>query len=475
MPIASPVRYFRPKTNEQILNAIRKESSSGYQQRIPAATKANIQDVVRKLEQNRPDWNEFSTALVNRIGQEIFRSNSWTNPLAKFKGPDLATGDTIEEVAVNFALAYTYNSDRDYLEREIFGQERPDVRAAYHKINSQKFYKITINDVTLRRAFDTPGGLSNFIQELMNVPSNSDEYDTFLEMTSLFREYFDAGGYFKVNVPDVGASNSTEAQAKAMLRVVRELADKFTIPSPHYNAAGLESVHAQRDDLELFLTPEANAALDVNALAAAFNIDSASIPSRTTIVPKEYFRIPGVQGVLTTRHFFVCADSHYEVTEQQNPVGLYRNHFLHHHQVISTSTFAPAVLLWTGAGDTITISDPDVVDVEEIVILNSEGEPVTEVERGGVYHVTGNAITDPEGGYNTAVRVEFKGLESPRSFYIPNNGTLVIAPDETGETLTVKGYATDNNAITEETTFAIEGDILNLWPNPSVTPDVPAP
>lgn len=473
--ITGSPRYFRPLTNVQALNAIRKLASSAYQQRIPAATKANIQDVVRRLQDNRPDWNEFSNALINRVGLEIFRSNDWQNPFAKFKGPELRAGDTIEEIAIGFAQEYTYDVDRDYLERAIFGQERPDVRAAYHKINRQGFFKVTINDAILRRAFNDEYGLSNYIQELMKVPSNSDQMNEFLSMTALFREYHDAGGFFKHQVADVGASNSTDAQAKALLRAIREYADNFTVPSPYYNAAGLESVHAQREDLELFITPEANAAIDVNALAAAFNIENAAVPSRTTIVPRHHFRIPGVQAVLSTKNFFVVADSLFEVTEERNPVGLYTNHFLHHHQVISTSLFVPAVLFWTGAGDVIEIADTPVNDIDNITVTDSEGDTVTTVERGNVYHVTAAAATDPVGGDNNAVRVTLSGQESVHTVLFPVNGTLVIAPDETADVLTLTGVATDDNDVTDTVTLAVTGDIIDTWPNPSVTTDTVAP
>lgn len=468
--INGSLKYFKPKTNAQTLNAIRKISTNQYQQRIPAATKENIQQVLRALEDNRPSWNEFTNALINRIGLEIFRSNDWQNPLSKFKKPDLGYGDTIEEIAVGLAEAYTYDVDRDYLERAIFGQERPEVRAAYHKINRQNFYKVTINDAILKRAFNDEYGISNYIAELMKVPSKSDEVDEYLVMTGLFREYFDAGGFFKSQVPNIGAPTSTAADVKFFLRRVREFADNFTFVTRHYNAAGMP-VHADREDLELFITPEANAAMDVEALAAAFNIANAAVPSRVTVVPAHDFRIPGVQAVLTTRDFFIVADSLYEVTEQQNPVGLYTNHFLHHHQVVSTSLFVPAVIFYTGPGDTITIADEPVTGVSGVEVTNREGDAVTTVERGEVYHVAAAATTE---GYNDAARVELSGQNSVHTFLMPVNGTLVVSPDETSDTLTLTATAVDNNEFTSTTTVTVSGDVLDSWPNPKVVAEADA-
>ncbi len=48
------IRPFRPNTpNEDILNAIRNTASPDYQRRIPAATKASVQDNLQKLLDNR--------------------------------------------------------------------------------------------------------------------------------------------------------------------------------------------------------------------------------------------------------------------------------------------------------------------------------------------------------------------------------------------------------------------------------------
>ena len=53
-------------SNVAILNAIKYDATLSYQNRIPDATKANVQDVVRNLASYRPHWNEFVDALVNR-------------------------------------------------------------------------------------------------------------------------------------------------------------------------------------------------------------------------------------------------------------------------------------------------------------------------------------------------------------------------------------------------------------------------
>lgn len=467
-------KYYKPQNNAQILAAIHKNASNAYQSRVPQATQASIQATQEHLLNNRPDWNEFVDALLNRIGLELFRIQQFKNPLAKFNSGDLRHGDTIEEIAYGLAEAYVYDVDRDYLEKAIFGQERPEVQAAYHKINRQNFYKLTINEVMLRRAFDSPMGLSNYIEGQMAILSNSDELDQYTIMAGLFKEYHDNGGFFKVNVPDVGGANSTAADAKKMLRIMRAYADKLTFLTRHYNAAGLP-VRAQRDELELFITPEANAAIDVEALAAAFNVESTSMIGRITIIPQEDMRIPGAQAVLTTRDFFVVADSHYEVTEVRNPAGLYTNHFLHHHQVISTSLFVPALLLWTGAGDTVTIDSFDPTEIDEIRVIARDGSVATELERGEIYALEGYASGTPV-DMTGAVRFEFAPDTRPSSSHtlIRQEGrTLNVALDESATSLKIRAVSTDDNTIKLDLALPVTGDAAVLWSNPKVIDNTP--
>src|SRR5690606_17422670 len=170
----------------------------------------------------------------------------------------------------------------------------------------------------LTRAFASEHGLSSLISSLMEAPTTSDQWDEYLLMTSLFKEYEDNNGYFKVNIPDVESFGSDSADAKFALRRLREMAENLTFISRRYNAAGMP-VAAKREDMVIFTTPEFKAALDVEALAAAFNIDRADVPSRMVTVRKEDFGIEGAQAILTTEDFFVVADTLLETRSAENP------------------------------------------------------------------------------------------------------------------------------------------------------------
>jgi len=471
-----PVKPFRKQIpNTEILNAIRKNASLDYKSRIPEATKANIRDTIDHLwdGKNAGARNEFIDALINQVGLIIARTNNWTNPLAEFKRGMLTFGNSIEEIQTGLVPSYVFDPDRDELERAVFGQAVPNVQASIHKVNRQEYYKITINEDLLRRAFFEENGLATFIAQLMNAPTVSDNYDEFNLMCSLFGEYNRAEGFFNIKVPDIGAGNSTEAQAKTFLREVRGMAQELTFLSPYYNASGLH-VSANINDLVLFMTPRAQAAMDVNALAAAFNVTYAEFLSRIVIIPETSFDMPGTQAILTTSDFFVIADSLYETRSVQNPAGLYNNYFLHHHQILSVSRFVPAVRFSTDDSTVIEPVTPSITSVSAPVInmLDAHGDPVNPaedaVERGGIYQVFASAVDTAD--IMTDVNLELGGAES--SFTrLTNTGTLAVSLDEKATSLKITATSLLDESKTASVDIPVTGEIAQLWPNPSVLPE----
>lgn len=471
--MAPSVKNLKPVPNESILNAIRKNASSDYQRRIPAATKANMQDQLANLTnpQNRALWNEFTDALLNRIGLVVGQSKSWTNPLAEFKIGMLPFGSTIEEYQVGLIEAMSYDADREHLEQDIFGRADIDVQSSFHSINRRDVYKITINQQQLKAAFLEPLGLSNFVNDLMAAPANSDQWDEFLLMCNLFAEYEKNGGFFRVQIPSVSAIDSDASAAKRALRTIRGLSETLKFPSTLYNAAGMPT-WINPDELVIFTTPDFKAAIDVEALAAAFNLERTNVESRIITVPKAQFGIEDCEAIITSSKFFMVADTHFEMASSWNPRSLHNNYFLHHWQIISASRFVPAIMLTTGVGTIVDETVTPVTDVSAIVVTDRDNTTVTTVQRGQIYNVTATAITEPAGGDNDAVRYSVQNPTSSRTF-ITNEGVLYVGPDESVDTLTITAVATWINPDdptadpqTETKELAVAGDVLIWWPVP---------
>ena len=468
MAVTTP--SYRPASNLEIARAIRGEASNSYRSRVPEATQANIQNTLERMWDYVPNRNEFIDALVNRIGLTIGKSMTYNNPLAIFKRGMLTNGDTIEEIAVGLAQAHVYDTSREYLEKDIFGQYASEVQSRFHKINRAEWYAVTMNEDLLRRAFLNDDGLWNFAAQIMSSATNGDNTDEFLQTCALFSEYERLGGFFKVNVPDIRSAGSTEADAKTFLRSVRSISDTLPLmPSRHYNAAKMP-VFSQKEELVLFMSPEAKAAMDVEALATLFNLEYGKAIERIILIPSEVMGIAGAQAILTTEDFFVITDTLISTTQAANPIGLYSNHFFHHHSIISASPFVPAILFTTEAGDVITMLDEPVTGVSEILVADAEtGTTVTNLQRGKMYVAAADAETE---GDNTAVRWELVSLAGgPLSARtnISQTGVISMSVDESSSSVKVLAYAvdaaySDRETLKAEKTFGVVGTRIHVWP-----------
>lgn len=421
-------------SNSDVLNAIRNGASLDYQRRIPTATQANISELLGTLTRYRPLYNEFCDALVNRIGLVVARNNIWTNPLAVFKRGNIVHGSQIEEIQTGLIEAREYSPQRDYLEAEIFGQKRLDVRSAFHTVNRQNYYPVTVNEPILRRAFLEDGGLSSFVSQIMSAPTTSDQWDEFLLMTSLFKVMDSTANIFRVKSPNLQPLSATAADARSALKVLRATAGRLGFMSTNYNPAGMPTF-ASPEDLVIFASPEFVANIDVEALAAAFNMDRADAPSRIIQIPQECFAIDECQAILTTRDFFMVADTLIETRSQINPVGLTTNYFLHHHEIISASRFAPCVMLTTGTATVIpTAPRAPILGAVTVKRLDGSDVPATGAVPGETLVVSA-PVTGGD-GFEWGVDFEVTGGLSSRT-RIDNEGVLVISPSERSGTLAI--------------------------------------
>lgn len=316
--------------------------TNDFQQRIPDPTQAGISATMSALFQpmNGQYFNQFMDILVNRIAYTYVRGQNYKNPLAVFKGNKINYGSTIQEIAPKWIKAHSYEDDAETLLK----LHRPESEVWYHSQNRRDQYPISVNVDELRTAFTDEYGLNNLVAQLMNTPNNADEYDEFNIMKNLIAEYEARWGFYKYHLDDYPAD---DASGKAFLTALQTLGGKLQFPSSVYSGTDIP-VFAQPSELVLLVTPEAQASLNVNTLAALFNVDLAKVSYRTVLIDE--FPIPDAVALLTTEDFFVCHDTLYNTTSFWNPQTLTTTYWLNHWGVYSVSPFVPAILFTTAAG-----------------------------------------------------------------------------------------------------------------------------
>ena len=428
--------------NYTILHDVWLKGTNDFQQRIPEPTQSNIDQVVGHLfdPMNQIYFNQFMDALIMRIGTTYVHQQSFRNPLREFKKPQLTYGNTIQEMIPKWIRAHSYIDDAE----DVFKMARPDARVWYHSQNRRDRYDITINDVELRTAFTDSNGLNKLVAAIMNVPINSDEYDEYRIMMQLIAVYQQKWGFYK---HALSAAPTDEDTGKEFLQELRTYAGLLRFPSTTYNNGAIPDIpiFVNPSELILLVTPQTQAALDVQTLAVLFHMEKAEIQYRTVLV--DQFPIPDNDCValLTTTDFFMCMDTQYRNTSIYNPKTLVTNYFLHHWGVYSVSPFVPAILFTVG-GESTTINE------------------VTQTVTGMTLTIDDTVDAIP--GAEVPTTIALTGTIDPEVPYIklaPNAATYETSVTRSGSdgtagvyTLTIGGSWTENDTIKiDDTTVTI--------------------
>lgn len=328
-----------------ILNNIRLNASEEYQARIPEATQTNITEIGNAFETYTVLYNEFCTALLNKIGKTIIEQKMFKNRLAKYKDGTIHNAQDVEEIFIEMAKAEgAYDPDG---KNPLGRRENPDVKAIYHRQNRRDKYVITVGDIDFRRVFRNGDTLDVFIKGLINSVYSGDAYDEYLCMKNILATY---PGYDEYEVTAYNKSNAV-AFAKEFVKTLRKAVLDLTLePSTEHNSAGVLTF-SDVDKLTLFIHKDVATEIDVELLANAFNQSNTD----TKVVPDiqvmaDFGSLTDTYALLTDRDFLKVWDTLSHMEGQRNADGLFTNYFYHHHQILSASKFKNAIRFKAKAG-----------------------------------------------------------------------------------------------------------------------------
>lgn len=232
---------------------------------MPTATTESIRMAGQAITQFAARRNAFCNALINMIGMQRLHYMLFTNPLAWAKQGKLEMGETVEQIWIGLAEAYPYDSQRS--ETTFAKPAPPDIMSAFHSVNYQETYKITVNYYQLKRAFLSLEGLQAFVEEIIGSVVRAATYDEFLMTKYLLAVLLLEG---KLPVSEIDTLSA--ATADNAITTVKTVTNKFQFPSTAFTMAGVLNT-CPVDDIYILESAEANALITVNALAVAFNVD----------------------------------------------------------------------------------------------------------------------------------------------------------------------------------------------------------
>lgn len=414
-----------------LLNTIRANASTVYQDRIPEATAQNIHDVGEQILSFEAQANEFVNALINRIGLVILNNRMATNPLAALKKGRLAVGETIEEVYIDVIKSQVY--DPVAAQDTLFKRHLPNVLSVFHTVNSELNYPLTISNEQLRKAFMSYDALDRFIAGLVDSLYKSATLDEFVQMKALMKEWGTQGRFLVEPITAV----TDEASAKEAMVKIKAVSDAMTIFSNAFNYAGVWT-STPKEEQYLITTPAINARLNVDVLAAAFNLDKAEFAGHIIVTDNlGGLEDSGIEMILVDKNWYQCYDYLRTFKTAYNGEGLYWNYFYHVWMVYSLSPFANAVAFGT-ATPTVT----------EFTVTPS----ATTLKAGQTVQIE-TAVTGT-GNPTDKATYAISGATDPDTF-VTTMGKVVLGSKETGPTITVTATSVQDTSKTATCTITV--------------------
>ena len=380
----------------------------------------------------QPYQNAFLNAIVNRIGLTIITSKMWNNPWSVFKRGYMEFGETVEEIFVNLAEPHSF--DPSTASKEIFKREIPDVRAAFHTMNFQKFYKATIQNDQLRQAFLSWQGITDLIAKIVDAMYTGMNYDEYVVMKYMVSRSILNGDVAYKAVPSVFLT------ADDIVYGARAISTEMTFLKTDYNRAGVYNA-TMRDDQYIIISADMEAMVDVGVLARAFNMEYAEFLGHVIVVDSftdhdsarlaqlfandstytpftsgDITALGNVAAIIVDKDWWMVFDNFQNFTQNYNGEGLYWQYWYHTWKTFSISPYANACAIVSSVGS-----------ITSVTVSPSTAT----IAAGGSASFSAAVVVS--GLVSDAVEWSITKQTSDDTHIDPSTGTLVLGADETGD------------------------------------------
>lgn len=306
----------------------------------------NITDGIEPLLVNEVIRNDFIDT-INKIAYVAVNRRTFQNPLAFLIGDRVEMGDSVEEMHIDVMEAAEFEVSSAAMAKLLTSMP-PSTMSALHRVNRDVVYAVDISNSLIRRAFTTYANFNSMMEQIVRELYNK----MYINQYKWTKGILGAAILNKhvTMVPNMSLPTDAET-SKAFLKKASSYAKLFPFPSTSYNAAGKEQF-TQNGDVYLFLSAEASANVDIDALMYAYNPDRASIMGKSVILDEIPDPTYGVFAVLCDKEFIRINPQIVESGNFFNAYTFSTKHTIHSAEIYSYSPFRNCVAFGTGTGYT---------------------------------------------------------------------------------------------------------------------------
>lgn len=405
----------------KLLNTIRSNASTDYQERIPEATRDNMESIRFAMidDNNIQIANEFMTTLLNKLVKTVVHTKLFTNPLKSLKSGTKPLGDTVEEIYNNFIKGTTF----DDTGAELLKRNLPDTKTVYHRMNYKQQYTITVSREQLSKAFMSYDALESYISNLINTLYNSAELDEYLNIKELIKSALDNKA---MKVLTIAEPLDSKANGEAFIKSVKTVSGYMCFPSTEWNsyltAQSTDTkpitTFSRKDEQILIIDTATDTSVSVDVLASLFNMSVAEFNDTRKIVI-DVFPDENVRACLVDERFFQIFDDLFTITSFYNGKGLYTNYYLNVWQTLAYSILVNAVAFSVGGN-----ADGDST-VEDFTVSYALTNATSTNKRTSVSE--GSSFTTTLKGTFSNVTVTMGGTDVTATAYTPATKKVAIS------------------------------------------------
>lgn len=418
------------------------DSGSIYHQYVPVVTDSTtIGEFGAPIldSQNLNVLNDFVGLLKKVIFTAVY-NKTFNNPLVGLEGERMPLGQFIEDVYVNPAHARGFNVN-DFA--GLLQKYDAEVAAQYLSVNSDLQYCVTLTREKIRNAFTSWDQLEGLISGYINSLYNGAYITRYNQTKGLITAAYTGNNVNYKVISDV----TDEQSAKALIMQMRAAFSKMQIPSTNYNAwnkvkGGRMALKTWSDpqDVVVLISADIEALVDVEVLAAAFNMSKTDFLGRVIVVDdfSQYnedgtVAVDGsaIKAAIMDKAWFKIKTQDFAMDEFYNANNRCWNYYLNDVRMCNYSLFANALVFATAA-PTVDATDLD-IDTASVTLTAGETVKVpfdiTPANATSTVTVTSSASTYATGsvsGRNIVVEGKAEG-----------SATLTVAANGHSDTISV--------------------------------------
>ena len=355
------------------LNAMREMSvknGSIYHQYVPVVTESTtIGEFGAPIidSQNVNVLNDF-IGLLKKVVYTAVYNKTFNSPLAELEGDRMPLGQFIEDVYINPAKARGFDVN-DFA--GLLQKYEAQIATQYLTVNSDLQYPVTITREKIRNAFTSWDNLESLVTGMVNSLYNGAYITRYNQTKGLPLAAFQAGAVKY----EVITNPTNEATAKALVRKMRADFSKMQIPSTAFNAwqdvkgegAFALKTWSNPEDIVVLISADVEALVDVDVLAAAFNMSKAEFLGRVIVVDdfSQYdddgqVAVDGsmIKAMICDRSWFKIKTQDFAMDEFYNANNRTWQYYLNDVRMVNYSLFANAKI-YTTAEPTPSGSDSE--------------------------------------------------------------------------------------------------------------------